>query len=214
MIYRKTKSWVATPQKTFWNMHYEAACWPCVTSLGNRRPLLLYYHAPSGGPTTASWDYLSSSGCRRLHPQKREGARPSMIYRKTKSWVATPQKAIWNIIMRQPAALAWQRWTTSNLYFYSNMRPAVGPLLHLEIISAAMGVAGCIPRNERGLDLPKVYFSRSKNDSSFSKRWNRDPWHDIEIYLMKQVSVRSSWQSIVSSCTNRKTCVHHQGCQK
>jgi hypothetical protein len=74
-----------------------------------------------------------------------------------------------------------------------HMRPAVGPLLHLEIISAAMGVAGCIAN-----------FSRSKNGSSVWKRWNRDPWHDIEIYLMKQVSVRSSWQSIGSSCTNRK----------
>ena len=73
-------------------------------------------------------------------------------------------------IMRQPAAHASHRWATSNLYFYSNMRPAVSPLLHLEIISAAMGVAGCIPRNERELDLPKVYFSRSKNGSSFSKR--------------------------------------------
>jgi hypothetical protein len=40
------------------------------------------------------------------------------------------------------------------LYFYTNMLPALGPLLHLEIISATMGVANCIPRNERGLDLP------------------------------------------------------------
>jgi hypothetical protein len=50
-------------------------------------------------------------------------------------------------IMRQPAAHASHRWATSNFYFYSNMRPAVGPLLHLEIISAAMGVAGCIQRS-------------------------------------------------------------------
>ena len=114
-----------------------------------------------------------------------------------------PKKLFEKSILRQPAGHASHRWPTSNLYFYSNMLPAVGPQLHLDIISAAMGVAGCIAN-----------FSRSKDGSSFSKRWNRDPWHDIEIYLMKQVSVRSSWQSIVSSCTNMKTCVHHQGCRK
>jgi hypothetical protein len=78
-----------------------------------------------------------------------------------------PKKLFEKCILRQPAGHASHRWPTSNLYFYSNMRPAVSPLLHLEIISAAMGVAGCIPRNERELDLPKVYFSRSKRAQVF-----------------------------------------------
>ena len=54
----------------------------------------------------------------------------------------------------EPAAHASHRWATGALYYYTIMHPAVGPLLHLEIISAAVGVAGCIPRNERELGLP------------------------------------------------------------
>ena len=41
MIYRKTKSWVATPQKAIWKINNEAACCPCVTTLGNKQPLFL-----------------------------------------------------------------------------------------------------------------------------------------------------------------------------
>jgi hypothetical protein len=94
-------------------------------------------------PSCRAWSHLGAN------PQKREGAQPSMSLDSLH-----PKKLFEICILRQPAGHASHRWPTSNLYFYTNMLPALGPLLHLEIISAAMGVANCIPRNERGLDLP------------------------------------------------------------